>query len=293
MKILVHGELHHKNKEGLNLVSREIPVIYINNFNNIEQYDDGKTILLIVNSLERVNFSKVLYGPHIDFGQVMTYFKNNQELNIKFNMLSPWLKRLSEKLVNCKSEFITLPYPVNVEKFQPDTKQNKAFIYFKHVEDYKLNLAINLMNNSDFEYKIFRYGSYQEHEYLDYIKSCKFGIWVGSHESQGFALQEALSCNCPLFVLDVNSLKDECYNNNNYPWRNREISYDILEASSASYFDNRCGVLVKNLDFNYLQEKFKEFLEKLDSFNSRNFILENLTVKQFINNLKECYNIKC
>ena len=88
-------------------------------------------------------------------------------------------------------------------------------------------------------------------------------------------------------------MKDECYNNNHYPWRNREISYDNLEATSASYWSNKCGILCKNLDYNYLEEKFQEFLTKLDSFDSRNFILENLNVKQFITNLKEYYNIKC
>lgn len=293
MRILVYNFLHHKNKHGLTLLPKEVQVIYLDTLHNIQIYDDGNTILFITDKILEVNFSKVLYGPHIDFGNVIKYFQNNSNKKIKFNMLSPWLKKLSEKLVKCDAEFITLPYPVDIEKYCPSNIiENKAFIYFKHVDDYKLQLAINLIKDKNIPYQVFRYGSYKDYDYLNYIKSCKFGIWVGSHESQGFALQEALSCNIPLFVLDVKSLKDEFYERD-YPWRNREISYDDLEATSASYWNDDCGIICKNLEFNNLQENFNKFLEKLSSFNSRKFILENLSSIQFINNLKTYYDIKC
>ena len=274
----------------MNLLSNQIPVIFINNLHNIQQYDDGQTILFCNNSIQPINFSKIIYGPAIDFREVVRYCKNNQDSNVNINMLSPWNKNLARKFCpNSRANLMCLPFPVNVERFKPDIKENKAFIYFKHVEDYKLHIAINLINKTGIEYKIFRYGGYNESEYLDYIKSCKFGVWVGSHESQGFALEEALSCNCPLFILDVNSMKDECYHNNNFPWRNTEISYDSLEATTASYWNEECGMVLKNLNYNFLEDNFIKFLENLKHYEPRKFVCENLTTKNFINNIKEMF----
>ena len=287
MRILVHGFLHHKNKESLNLINNYIPVIILNDLNNIQNYDDGETILICGDYISKINFSKVIYGPNIDLYNIYKHCKNNPQETININMLSQWVKKIIQKLApESKANFICLPFPVNVDKYKPDIKQNKIFIYYKHVEYYKLQLALNLIKDLNIEYKIFQYGNYKSDDYLNYIKSCKYGIWVGSHESQGFAFQEALSCNCPLFVLDVNSLKDEFYSYNDFPWRRSELAFDNLEATSASYWSDECGIVCKNLDFNNLREKFNEFLEKLNSYNGRKFILENLTVKQFINNLK-------
>jgi hypothetical protein len=65
-------------------------------------------------------------------------------------------------------------------------------------------------------YKIFNYlQRYNEAEYLTYLQSCKYGIWIDAHESQGFALEEALSCNVPLLVWNVSSLNRE--ENSDYP----------------------------------------------------------------------------
>jgi len=143
-----------------------------------------------------------------------------------------------------------------------------------------------LLNNIGLPYKIFVYGSYSEQEYLDYVSKSLFGIWVGSHESQGFAFQEALSCNCPLFVFDVKSMKDECFGDF-YPWKNREISNNVLEATSASYWDDSCGIKIN--DYNNIEVEFNNFINNFNNYKPRNFILNNLIVNIFINNLKNIF----
>ena len=50
---------------------------------------------------------------------------------------------------------------------------------------------------------------YDENEFLNYIKTCKYGIVLDAHESQGFAIQEMLSCNLPLLVWGVTLRKQE------------------------------------------------------------------------------------
>ena len=299
MRIIVYGNLHNKNKEGINLLKpKGVKVLYFDNLDNIKLYDDGNTILICNDAIEPINFSKIIYGPGIDFKDVVRYCKNNKDKNINIDMLSEWNKNLIKKICpESKANFMSLPFPVNVDKFKPDNKENKAFIYFNSVEIYRLQFAINLIKKLNINCKIFSYEKkYDEQDYLNYIKSSRFGIWVGRHESQGFAFQEALSCDCPLFVLDINSMKDECCNRHYYPWRNTEISYDKLKATAASYWSDECGLLCENLkynnlDYNRLENDFKIFLSKINSYNPRKFILENLTTKQFINHLKNYFNI--
>lgn len=289
MRILVYGHLHHKNKIGLDLVSKKIPVIYLENLENLNKLDDGETILFITNSLQEVSFSKVIYGPHIDFEEMVKQCQNIQR-TIKFNTLSNWNKNNAEKLTNNSLvEYITLPFPVDTGKFKPGIKEEKSFIYFKNTHSSKLEIAKKLLNDIGIPYKIFVYGSYKEEEYLEYISKSKFGIWVGSHESQGFALQEALSCDCPLFVLDVNSMKDECFNDNYYPWKNRQFSFDDLEATSASYWNDKCGILVKNN--NEYKVIFEKFLNTINIYKPREFIEKNFSVENFMKKIVEIFNL--
>ena len=52
--------------------------------------------------------------------------------------------------------------------------------------------------------------------FFNYLQNSKYGIWLDAHESQGFALQEALSCNVPLLVWNISSMNQEynsTYNN--------------------------------------------------------------------------------
>jgi hypothetical protein len=284
MRIIIYGNLHHKNKNGLELVSKEIQVLFLNSLEGIEKYDDGETILLITNNIYQVNFSKVIYGPQIDLRDII---KKSKE-NIKVNVLSKWISNICYDFVtDNKVNFLNIPFPVDINKFKPkEDKENKCFIYYKNVERYKLELAEKLIKDYNIDYKVFLYGSYNEEEYLNYISKCKFGIWVGCHESQGFALEEALSCNCPLFILNVTSMKDEF--NGSFPWRDTSISFHNLTATSAQYFDNTCGVIS---NFQTYKEDFILFLKNLDQYQPRNYVIENLGVTQFINKLKEEFNL--
>ena len=58
-------------------------------------------------------------------------------------------------------------------------------------------------------YRIFKYGSYKEEDYINYLQTCKYGIWIGTHESQGFGLQEVLSCDVPLLVWSVTNMNQQ------------------------------------------------------------------------------------
>ena len=67
-----------------------------------------------------------------------------------------------------------------------------------------------------------------------------FGIFMSRPETQGFAAQELLSCNLPMFVWDqkVNAYEDK-----------------KLSGTTMSYWDDR-----------FLVDTFEEFIDKFPTF---------------------------
>ena len=159
--------------------------------------------------------SKFIFGPHFsvfpDENQIQLI---NGNKNVIYIQPSEWVKNLWLNNPICNViRFETLPFGVDTNKFnqkKPINERNNVFIYFKRRNHLELNLIKKFLDSYDIKPKIFNYiQKYDENEYIDYLHESKFGIWLGSHESQGFALEEALSCNIPLFVWNVVSMTEE------------------------------------------------------------------------------------
>lgn len=286
LPIYTTGNWHHKNRNGLQLVKETV----------VRTWNGERDGIILTNELNMdiVNqYDKVIMGPGIDFKEGINFYKSYQgEKKIIINILSPWIKKLHDRYApHPNITYIALPFPVDVEKFRPIEKKKRFFVYFKHVHSSRLQAVLDMINRhperfGEYEYKIFTYGSYQENEYLDCIQSSQFGIWVGAHESQGFALEEALSCNCPLFVYDITSLKDECLDNTHHPWGHLE---EDLPATSASYFDETCGMIYH--DSETLDDKILFFMNSLHQFTPREFVLRHLTTSSFIEKLNRIMRV--
>ena len=87
---------------------------------------------------------------------------------------------------------------------------------------------------------------------------------MDAHESQGFALQESLSCNVPLLVWNIKSMNQE-YGQN----------YDDIPATTIPYWDERCGEYFYKIE--ELEDKFNLFLSKIELYKPREYILDNLS----------------
>ena len=106
------------------------------------------------------------------------------------------------------------------------------------------------------KYKVIVYGKYKEEDYINTLQSSKFGIWIGCHESQGFALEEALSCNLPLLVFNSSSMFQE-YDEKNEICYNNELGRYSLKATAIPYWDDTCGIAFTK------KEEFKINLERM------------------------------
>ena len=96
------------------------------------------------------------------------------------------------------------------------------------------------------------------------MQNAKYGIIIDAHESQGFAIEEALSCNVPLLVWNVSFMSHE--HGSNYP---------NIPCSSIAYWDERCG------EFFYTAKEFEttynKLITKLETYRPREYIMENLS----------------
>lgn len=118
----------------------------------------------------------------------------------------------------------------------------------------------------DLKYTVFCYNSkYDEQEYIDCLQRSRFGIWIGTHESQGFALQEALSCNVPLLVWNAVSMSQEF-----------QANYKDIPSTTIPYWDDSlCGAQFTHA--HQLAPTFHKFLKNIHTFRPREFVLNHLT----------------
>lgn len=274
MKILfINNSMHLKNKNALYNYGFEIIETYDTNLGNF----DLNNFDVVYSPCRPIDVSKYpntkfLFGPHFSVFPVKYYMDTIIGKNSMYVQPSEWVRDLWKNNILCKENRIeALPFGVDTNKFnenKPISERRDVFIYFKRRKHQELNFMVSFLQKNGFNPKIFDYVSgYNEHEYIDYLHNSKFAIWITASESQGFALLEALSCNVPLLVWNVTSLNQEEGSN-----------YIDIPASTIPYWDNRCGEYFTNL--NELDDKYNTFINNLEKYKPREYILENLSFEK-------------
>lgn len=217
----------------------------------------------------------ILLGPH--FSVFPTPFirslDNTVNGNITFNLLSKWICNIWQTDLGKDHtlRLVNMPFPVDTERFKPmDCEKDCVIIYVKRRRQADYQFIIDHMKSNGYNVKVFNYTErYNEMDYIDALHRASFGIWIGCHESQGFALQEALACGVPLLVFDVKYMNQET-------GQERTPSYVGQNCTTIPYWDERCGE-----SFQVGQEflgKLAIITNKLSSYKPREFILENVSI---------------
>lgn len=275
--LLIDSYIHHKNKKAIQLMaeysSAEL-VITDNHMHCNEEWD----IVFIPSRLIPANVfpraKRIVYGPHNFVFPTQEWLNSNNLFDNRcvYTCLSSWVGKLYQEFGVFPMTVLPLPFCVDVEKFKPDTKikEYDCFIYFKHRHPSLLESVLNEVKKRNLNYVTFVYGKYNENDYIDVLQKVKFGIWIGCSESQGFAVQECLSCDVPLLVLNATSMFDE-YSNDKYDYIKEKGKYK-LEATSLTYWNNSCGTIVSDLsrDLDIMRENYM-------NYSPRKFIVETLS----------------
>jgi len=276
--LIINSSFHHKNKNGLQKILEKLNWYYkFGTEKDIEKYN------IIYSPSQPINTSnyptkKFIFGPHFSvFPDNKLRYINNKYNNTIYIQPSEWVTNVwknvgAEKIIPIK----TLCFPVDTDFFLPNNNNNKGdkiFIYFKRRNPKELYFIETFLKNKNINYTIFDYfKKYNENEYLNYLQNSKYGIILDAHESQGFAIEEALSCNVPLLVWNTKYMSQE------YGSR-----YTDIPCSSIPYWDVRCG------EFFYEKEEFEKtfdiFIHKLETYQPRQYVLEELSVNKCSDNL--------
>lgn len=245
MKVLILGFFHNKNTEGLYKILKFLRFDY----KHLADCADftGYDIIISPNKpLEAYKWpsKKFIFGPHFGiYPSVLPLINSidNRASNCIYIQPSEWVSNLFTPFV-INMPVKTCSFPVDSEKFKAmrvnPINTNKVMIYFKNRNPQHLTIVKELLSKKGFEIILFDYTKrYNENDYINTLKNIEFVCWVGRHESQGFALQEALFMNVPLFVWNVKLLSDE--------WGGKRPD---VRATTLSYWDNSCGSVFNDIE---------------------------------------------
>lgn len=268
MKVHIADKYHHKNQFFLEYLCK--------NYVTQTSFNDADFIFSAASFFPIQNYpnKKFILGPHFSvFPDRKTEKFNNKYNNAVYIQPSePFKKVWTNGFAFNKMDIVAMPFGVDHNKFapKPDAIRDTVIIYHKNRNPNDMSILTRFMEYKNIKYVLFDYKKkYHEKDYLNTLQKCKYGVWLGAHESQGFALQEALSCDVPLFVWNITQMKQEWSNRHKY----RNVSSPV---TSTPYWDKSCGMSF--LDAIDLEETFDLFIEKLPEFTPRKFILENLSL---------------
>jgi len=275
MKVLfIPDSVHIKNLCAFKKYNIHLTIINNTNLDNINlnEFDVVYSPCSPIDVSKYPN-TKFLFGPHFSVFPE----KNHIDLikcnkNVIYVQPSNWARDVWRNNIYCKDVRIeSLPFGVDTEKFneiKPINERNNVFVYFKRRNPNELNIIKKFLESLNISFKIFDYvHKYDETEYINYLHESKFGIWLDAHESQGFALEEALSCNVPLLVWNVFSMNQE-----------NGSTYENIPATTIPYWDSTCGE--NFIHQNELFHTFNKFINNINNYKPRDYILNNLSIKK-------------
>ena len=268
--LFIDRGIHHKNMKGLNMC-KNLHFDFVDIIEQCTNLSDYDFVYLPNRVLDVSKYpnTKFIFGPHL------SVLPNESQLNIikgnnsVYIQPSSWAVELW-KLFPCCSDLHMKPVPFAVDNYsfkpvKPIEERNEVFIYYKCRKQHELNVLIEFLKERGYSPRIFNYNaSYPENEFINQLKNSKFGVWLGRHESQGFALEESLSCNVPLLVWDVRSMNQE--EGNNYP---------DYKGTCIPYWDSTCGEYF--YDESELKATFDLFISKMNTYTPREYILNHLS----------------
>jgi hypothetical protein len=280
MSLLHIGGGHPRNIEFIQRACKLFNITYYHT-NNTEIPNEGHTIIWSPMSWidpDRYPSSKILFGPHF-----WVFPNPTDPLFIKatpdhakrcvYLCLSDWNKQVYTEFIPESRQiipFVPIPFGLDIEAKPKGTSELDCIIYFKARHPALLNACKAFVESKGLRYKVYSYGSYTREEYVDTLRKTHFAIWIGSHESQGFGLQECLATGTPIYLWDVTTMKEEWYSGFSYQQHSER-----LLATSAPYWSDDCGLKVySQAEF---EMRFDEFHTRLPSYHPADYVSKTLT----------------
>ena len=233
---------------------------------NEEKYEHN--FLLQYNDIAHEKHSKIeldtcIIGPQVwlfdTYGQFLI---EHQDYYKKMIAPSQWVKDKFINKFNLPENKLSV-WPVGIETFNKERDITyDCLIYFKRREQKELDAVKQFLDSKNLTYKMVEYGGYGEDGFKDLVNQAKFCFLINGTESQGIAVQEIMSMGVPIIAWDIKE------------WLDQGEAYRV-PATSIPYWDERCGEVFFNID--ELDVTFSKFYAKLDEYDPKAFIKDNLS----------------
>lgn len=198
--------------------------------------------------------------------------------NVKrFLVPGQWMRQMFEPYYHDK--VVAWPTGIDTEQWSPfegAVKRYDFLIYDKvrweheRFEKELIEPIKKVVDKYHLSYQFITYGKYDHHELIEKLKNSKAVIFLCEHETQGFAYQQILATNTPILAWDRSGdWQDPQY----YPQ-----TVKFSPVSSVPYWDDRCGA--KFTAAGDFEKNLDTFMNKLSTFEPRNYIMENLTLEK-------------
>ena len=218
-------------------------------------------------------FGAGVYSHPVECPDLTTKYPNIKRILVP----GGWMKTMFDPYYTGKVS--VWPAGIDTDQWSPKQKAEVKFdflIYDKirwDHDSYQENFIMPICKTLDkycLSYDFVKYGNYRNEDLLEKLKTVKGVIFLCEHETQGLAYQQILATGTPILAWDRGGYWQDPYY---YPNKAK-----FEPVSSVPYWDERCGVKFTGLkDFS---DYLDEFIVKLNQFNPRSYIVENLTLEK-------------
>ena len=184
--------------------------------------------------------------------------------------LSEWVSDLWLSHKTLRFPALPLPTGVNTNRFMPgNAERNSCILYLKDRAPEDIRMAREIISRQPLPCTTFVYGYYKEEDYIVALNKARFMLVVGRHESQGYALQEAMSAGVPLVVWDTTSMR-QCHGFI-YPYNNQ----NPLTATAIPWWSDECGIRFTKAE--ELEPALDRMMVEWSTFTPRDYVVRNLS----------------
>jgi hypothetical protein len=283
MKFFIIGPGHHKNLESIHRMLDKRGIAWTQTSGTLDGLDDTfQVVLCLSHFFPPSSFprsTKVIYGPHLfvmpEDPHLPIHYHEYEEGRFFFNTLSDWVAAVYCEFKHPGRPFmnmplVQLPLGIDTHRLPAVRGGHRVVVYYKQSYPSRLNAVLKELEKRAIPHTVFHYGKYQEADYKAALAETRFVIWVGQHESQGFALQECLAMNVPILLWDVASMYEEITDGHRAVYADHRRFDRKLLATSAPYWSDECGLLIR--EENELPRAVDQMLLEADRFRPREYI---------------------
>lgn len=235
---------------------------------------------------------QIVFGPHFSVfpeGALVGPLNPEWARRCVYNCLSEWNRNVFREMAPTTMPLVCLPFGVDLGTFAPtgEPKEWDCLVYVKRRPTELVQHVLEILAAQQVKWRMFQYGSYKEEDYRAALCRAKWMLVLDAHESQGFALQEAMACNVPLLVLDATSMYDETEGGRS---TYAHLKPRRLAATSVPYWSEECGIRCENVL--EVGEVVETMQKEWTRFTPREYIRRTLSYEACMRRLLDALDVK-